>query len=187
MFALLAVFALSVFEDVPLTNDYVEDVRQYALEAARVLFPDAPFGGQYPEITAAAVESEARDGVEIRLLIILLRGVEFNLTILRSGRGTNSVLAITPIEVAGAPANDYKWEDPALVSATVIAELATAISTPPNRFTGEISKVLVYRTQGTGQQESYHVIFADERSGLHSVVYHTRGQGITVQSFRSLQ
>jgi hypothetical protein len=186
MFAVLAVFALSAFEDVPLTNDQVTLVHNYALEAVRTLFPDAPERGEYPQIRAAAVET-ATTGVNIRLLIILVRGIEFNLTIARTAAGANSITAIQGIEVAGAPPNEYKWELAESLTARTKTELLTHLSAAPNHFTGEIAKVLSYRSQVGGQQQNHHAIFADATGTVHSVAFHTRGQDITVSVFRTLQ
>jgi hypothetical protein len=189
MFAVLAVFGLSAFEDVPLTNTYVTGVHNYAVEAVRVLFPDAPERGQYPEIVAAAVEAAEDGSVNVRLQVILLRGIEFNITIVR-GTATNRITAIAGIEIAGAPANEYKWELASSLTATVKEEILTHLAGNAYHFTGAITTVLAYRSQQGGQQANHHAIFADATGRVHSVVFHSRPgqlQDVTVSVFRSLQ
>jgi hypothetical protein len=186
MFA-LAALALSAFEDVPLTNDYVANVHNYALHAVRTLFPDAPQFGEYPQITAAAVEAGANDAVNIRLTTILLEGIEFNITIEQAPRGTHYVTAVAGIEVANAPANEYKWELPESLSERTKGELIVHLSQPPNRFNGEITTVLSYRTQVGNIQQNHHAIFADDEGTVYSVVFHSQGQDISVSVFRTLQ
>jgi hypothetical protein len=201
MLLLLASAVFAAYEDVPLTNENVVAVKDYAIAAIRTLFPEAPATGEYPLLVAAALQGTS--GTDILLHIRVVQDVDLNLTIYRDVKGANQITEIHGHTARQAPPEDYQWEAVTALSASTLTLLKTHLAAAPYSFDGEIATVLAYRSQrgggggggggGAGGQQNHHAIFLDASRVAHSVVFHSTGgfgtpsQELTVSSFKTVE
>jgi hypothetical protein len=187
MLLLLSVLAFSEggYEEVPLTNDIVESILPYAIASERKLFPDAPQTGEHPAVLGAALQIVA--GADVRFLIQLSRGVEFNLTVYRNVKGELQITNIQVVESGQISIGGYRWEAVTALTERTKTEIKTGLAADPYAFAGEITTVLAYRTEAGTTPQSHHVIFQDENRLVHSVVFHSRGNQVTIASFATVE
>jgi hypothetical protein len=198
MLFLLTAIGFAAYETVPLTNEYVVLAHDYAIASVRTLFPDAPATGTHPQVTSAQLQ--AASGYDIRLHIVVVTGVELDLTIYRDVKGTLQITEIAGHQVQGTTREEYRWEAVTALTERTKEELKTHLAAAPYNFAGDLVTVLGYRSQqggagGPGQQgqQTHHVIYLDETRKVYSVVFHSEGgigqpgQQLTISSFKSVE
>jgi hypothetical protein len=172
------------WEAVELTNDDVSRVLPYALASVRTLFPDAPARGEYPEIPSA--ELQIVSGFNVRFRVVLLRGVEFHLTIYSNLKSEYLITAITPIDTTNYPVGAYKFESVDSVGDRILTALKAQLAAPPYNFHGEVETILAYRSQATSTQ-NHNLIFQDGDKLVHSVVLRlSSNDQLTISSWKTV-